>query len=97
MAAARNVRFSAFNLTQPAEQLPLSQLSDIARMKEGDIAVFGTPLGASVVQLMHAADAPLSEQQAAPRDRAVPGGARSAWSSPPRRCASCATARASST
>ncbi len=62
----RNVRFSAFNLTQPAEQLPLSQLPDIARMKEGDIAVFGTPLGASVVQLMHAAEAPLSEQQAAP-------------------------------
>jgi EpsD family peptidyl-prolyl cis-trans isomerase len=61
----RNVRFSAFTLTQPAEQLPLSQLSDIARMKEGDIAVFGTPLGASVVQLMHAAEAPLSEQQAA--------------------------------
>ncbi len=61
----RNVRFSAFNLTQPAEQLPLSQLSDIARMKAGDIAVFGTPLGASVVQLMHAAEAPLSEQQAA--------------------------------
>jgi EpsD family peptidyl-prolyl cis-trans isomerase len=62
----RNLRFSAFNLTQPAEQLPLSQLPDIARMKEGDIAVFGTPLGASVVQLVHAAEAPLSEQQAAP-------------------------------
>ena len=62
----RDARFSAFNVTQPAEQLPLSQLPEIARMKEGDIAVFATPLGASVVQLMHAADAPLSEQQAAP-------------------------------
>jgi EpsD family peptidyl-prolyl cis-trans isomerase len=62
----RDARYSAFNVTQPAEQLPLSQLPEIARMNEGDIAVFATPLGASVVQLMHAADAPLSEQQAAP-------------------------------
>ena len=62
----RNARFSAFNVTQPAEELPLSQLPQIARMNEGDIAVFATPLGASVVQLMHAAEAPLSEQQAAP-------------------------------
>jgi EpsD family peptidyl-prolyl cis-trans isomerase len=63
---ARNARFSAFNVTQPAEQLPLSQLPQLARMKEGELAVFATPLGASVVQLVHAADAPLSEQQAAP-------------------------------
>jgi EpsD family peptidyl-prolyl cis-trans isomerase len=62
----RNARFSAFNVTQPAEQLPLSQLPELARMKQGDIAVFGTPLGASVVQLIHAAEAPLTEQQAAP-------------------------------
>jgi EpsD family peptidyl-prolyl cis-trans isomerase len=62
----RNARFSTFNVTQPAEQLPLSQLPELARLKEGEIAVFATPLGASVVQLMHAADAPISEQQAAP-------------------------------
>ena len=35
-------------------------------MKPGEIAVFATPLGASVIQLVHAEDAPLSEQQAAP-------------------------------
>ena len=35
-------------------------------MGEGDIAVFASPLGASVVQLVHAQEAPLSEQQAAP-------------------------------
>jgi EpsD family peptidyl-prolyl cis-trans isomerase len=63
---SRNARFSAINVTQPAEHLPLSQLPEIARMKEGDIAVFATPLGASVVQLIHAAEAPLGEQQAAP-------------------------------
>jgi EpsD family peptidyl-prolyl cis-trans isomerase len=63
---SRNARFSAFNATQPAEQLPLSQLPELARMKEGEIKVFATPLGAAVVQLLHAADAPLSERQAAP-------------------------------
>jgi EpsD family peptidyl-prolyl cis-trans isomerase len=62
----RNARFHVVNLTQPAEQLALSQLPRLARMKEGEMAVFATPLGASVVQLVHAEDAPLSEQQAAP-------------------------------
>lgn len=62
----RNARFNAFNVTQPAEQLPLTQLPQLARLQEGEIAVFATPLGASVLQLMHAQEAPLSEQQAAP-------------------------------
>jgi len=63
---SRDARFSAFNLTQPAEQVPLSQLPQLARMKEGEIVVFATPLGASVLQLLYAEEAPLSEQQAAP-------------------------------
>jgi EpsD family peptidyl-prolyl cis-trans isomerase len=63
---SRNARFTDLNVTQAAEQVPLSQLSELARMKEGDIAVFATPLGASVVQVVHAVEAPLSEQQAAP-------------------------------
>jgi EpsD family peptidyl-prolyl cis-trans isomerase len=63
---SRNARFSVFNTTQPAEQLPLSQLPELARMNEGEIRVFATPPGASVVQLLHTEDAPLSEQQAAP-------------------------------
>ena len=53
-------------LTQPAEQLPLSYLPQLARMSAGEIAVFASPLGASVIQLVHAEDAPLSEAQAAP-------------------------------
>ncbi len=57
---------SAAGLTQPAEQLPLAFLPQLARMNAGEIAVFATPLGASVVQLVHAEEAPLSEQQAAP-------------------------------
>ena len=63
---ARNARFTTVNLTQPAEQVPLVQLSELARMKEGAIAVFVAPPGVSVVQLLQAQEAPLSEQQATP-------------------------------
>lgn len=63
---ARNARFSEVHLTQPAEQLPLRYLPQLARMKEGDIAVFVSPIGATVMQLIHASDAALTEQQAAP-------------------------------
>jgi EpsD family peptidyl-prolyl cis-trans isomerase len=62
----RHAKFSVDVLTQPAEELPLAFLPQLARMKPGEIAVFPTPLGASVIQLVHAEDAPLTEQQAAP-------------------------------
>lgn len=52
--------------TQPAEQLPLGHLSRLANMREGEIAVFASAPGATVIQLVHAQDAPLTEQQAAP-------------------------------
>jgi len=52
--------------TQPAEELPLGYLPQLARMREGDIAVFPSTLGVSVVQLVQAQDAPLSEDAAAP-------------------------------
>jgi EpsD family peptidyl-prolyl cis-trans isomerase len=52
--------------TQPAEQLPLGYLSQLARMRAGEIAVFASAPGATVIQLVHAQDAPLTEQQAAP-------------------------------
>jgi EpsD family peptidyl-prolyl cis-trans isomerase len=63
---SRNARFSQVALTQPAEQLPLAQLPQLARMKSGEIAVFSSPVGAEVIQLLQAEEAPLSEQQAAP-------------------------------
>jgi len=63
---SRDAGFTALNVTQPAEQVPLAQLPELARMKEGEIAVFATPSGVSVVQLVHAEEAPLSEEQAAP-------------------------------
>jgi EpsD family peptidyl-prolyl cis-trans isomerase len=61
-----SVNLGAPGVALPAEQLPLSFLPQLARMKPGEIAVFATPLGASVIQLVHAEDAPLTEQQAAP-------------------------------
>ena len=62
----RGATYSVDSLTQPSEQLPLSFLPRLASMKPGEIAVFATPLGASVVQLVQTEDAPLTEQQAAP-------------------------------
>jgi hypothetical protein len=63
---ARNLEFTEISVTQPAEQLPLRYLPQLARMQPGEIAVFAAPGGVSVVQLVSAADAPLGEQQAAP-------------------------------
>ena len=57
---SRNARFSAASETQPAEQLPLAFLPQMARMKAGEISVFPTPAGATVVQVVHAEDAPLA-------------------------------------
>ena len=63
---SRNAKFSLDATTQSAEQLPLSFLPALGRMKPGEIAAFATPLGASVIQLVHYEEAPLTEQQAAP-------------------------------
>jgi EpsD family peptidyl-prolyl cis-trans isomerase len=52
--------------TMAAEQLPISYLPQLARMKPGELAVFTSPLGASVIQLVHVQEAPLAQEQAAP-------------------------------
>lgn len=68
----RGARFSTVALTQPAEELPLAYLPRLARMADGEIAVLARPAyagsagGASVIQLEHAEDAPLSQAQAQP-------------------------------
>ena len=49
---------------RPAEQIPLEILPQVSEMREGQIAVIPTPRGASVVQLLQAQEASLSEQQA---------------------------------
>lgn len=63
---SRGAKYSVDSVTQPAEQLPLAFLPRLARMKPGEIALFSTPLGASVIQLAHTEPAPLGESQAAP-------------------------------
>jgi len=63
----RNLKVSAVSVvTQPAEALPMVYLPQLTGMKEGDIAVLPSPLGATIVQLAHAQDAPLSAHEAAP-------------------------------
>ncbi len=52
--------------TRPAEQVPLVILPQMYEMKDGQITVLPTSGGATVVQLMVAEEAPMSEQQARP-------------------------------
>ena len=59
---ARDAPFSLLNRTQAAEDVPLAWLPKLARMKPGELALFGS----SVVQLVQAEDAALSEAEAAP-------------------------------
>lgn len=57
---ARGARFSLTTQTQPAEELPLAYLPKLARMKPGEVAVFGK----TAIQLIHAEDAPLAPEEA---------------------------------
>lgn len=63
----RNLKVAPIaSVTQAAEQLPLPYLPQLSRMKEGEIAVFPSPLGTSVIQLVAVQEAPLTQEQAAP-------------------------------
>jgi EpsD family peptidyl-prolyl cis-trans isomerase len=67
----RNLKVSAVTATtQAAEHLPLGYLPQLARMKDGEFAVFpggsNSAAAATVVQLVHAQDAPLVEREAVP-------------------------------
>jgi EpsD family peptidyl-prolyl cis-trans isomerase len=63
---SRGAKYSIDTVTQPAEQLPLSYLPQLARMKPGEIAVFPAAPGAAVIELVQVEAAPLTETQAAP-------------------------------
>ena len=63
---SRNARYSIAAQTQPAEELPLAFLPQLARMGPGEMAVFATPLGASVIELIYSESAPLAYEQASP-------------------------------
>jgi EpsD family peptidyl-prolyl cis-trans isomerase len=58
--------FQAAVSTWPAEQMPLNVLAHMFEMREGQIAVIATSAGISVVQLLQAQEASLSEEQAKP-------------------------------
>jgi EpsD family peptidyl-prolyl cis-trans isomerase len=63
---SRKLAFQVAISKRPAEQIPLQALPQLLEMREGQIAVIPTSRGASVVQLLQAQEAPLSEQQATP-------------------------------
>lgn len=63
---ARKVPFNVSTASRPAEQIPLHILPRISGMRDGQIAVFPTPRGASIVQLLRADEMPLTEREAAP-------------------------------
>jgi EpsD family peptidyl-prolyl cis-trans isomerase len=63
---ARNLAFNMTTATKPAEQVPLNFLPRLAAMKDGELAVFPTPGGASILQLLQSQQAALTEQQAEP-------------------------------
>src|SRR6267143_3849118 len=63
---SQKLEFQVAISNRPAEQMPLNILPQVFEMREGQIAVIPTPRGASVVQLLQAQEASLSEQQATP-------------------------------
>lgn len=63
---SQRLPFNATTSSKPAEQFPMNFLPRMLGMHEGQIAVFPTPLGASVLQLLKSEESPLSEQQATP-------------------------------
>lgn len=63
---SQDLPFTDLATSRPAEQIPLDILQRVFEMRDGQIAVFPTARGASVIQLLQSGDAPLSERQAAP-------------------------------
>ncbi len=63
---SEKLEFQVAISSRPAEQIPMDILPRVFEMREGQIAVIPTSRGASVVQLLQAQDASLSEQQATP-------------------------------
>jgi EpsD family peptidyl-prolyl cis-trans isomerase len=63
---SRRLPFNAATASKPAEQIPLEVLQQVYGMQPGQIAVFPTAHGASVVQLLRASEVPLRKAEAAP-------------------------------
>jgi EpsD family peptidyl-prolyl cis-trans isomerase len=63
---SRRLPFNVATASRPAEHIPLDVLRDVYEMQPGQIAVFPTARGASVVQLLRSNEMPLREAEAAP-------------------------------
>jgi EpsD family peptidyl-prolyl cis-trans isomerase len=63
---SRRLPVEAATPSVAAERIPANTLRRLFGMREGQIAVFQTPRGASVVRLDQSTEAPLTEKQAAP-------------------------------
>lgn len=63
---SRRLPYNAATSSKTAEQIPLEVLEKVYAMQPGQIAVFSTSRGASVVQLLRSSDMPLRKAEAAP-------------------------------
>jgi EpsD family peptidyl-prolyl cis-trans isomerase len=63
---SRKLPFELAIQNRASEQIPMNVLHRLVEMRVGQIAIFPTPGGASVVRLEHAEQSPLSEKQARP-------------------------------
>jgi EpsD family peptidyl-prolyl cis-trans isomerase len=61
---AAGVKYSARNVTQPAEGLPISLLDRLAKLQEGQSLAVGGPNGVSVIFVAGAKSAPVAEAAA---------------------------------
>jgi len=63
---AIDIRFAGNQAVRAAEQLPLTSLDNIARMKDGDSTVMQTPSGMTVLTLVGSRSQPVDETRARP-------------------------------
>lgn len=63
---SRKIPFDTATPSAAAERIPVNTLRRLFEMRDGQIAVFQTPHGASVLRLEQSVEAPLSEKQASP-------------------------------
>src|SRR5882672_5672642 len=63
---SQKLAFQLATYSRPAEQIPLTMLTRMFELRDGQIAIFPMREGAAIVQLLQSQEAALSEQQAAP-------------------------------
>jgi EpsD family peptidyl-prolyl cis-trans isomerase len=64
---ARSIVFDTANAVRTANELPLDWLPNLARMKNGSIALIESQRGASIVELVNSEPAPVTLEAATPR------------------------------